>query len=301
MSGSLQAASKQNLPKASYAVVWESAATNYQKTVWLYRADKQIFPTEFSNALMHLGPFDNSHTKKTTLGLDFRNSEAASFVSGKKRLIISPQYGWVSYYDDTADSPKVPFESVLDWSEVRARTLEWTKILGVQSNELCFNIRSNDFQSFRTDSTRSSFNPRTKERSEPKVVNRGIIFVRSLDGVCFTGLGTVGGIACQYGNKGGLYNLELIWKNYVRVRELNLPSPEALTEAIRDGKAQLQFGEAPFFQPETIRVRQVELSYFGLKNTERDGYLKPLIGLDVEITSVGKTNISRLTIEPSFE
>lgn len=282
---------------AGTAEVVLGAATNQlPDSVWIYHSAKQEFSTSVVSNLMWLGGFGKRDATKSPRSDEIRDKEAVCYVNkeGTRRLGFYPSVGFVEYMDETAlasmrESPKdIPTEE-----QAYELALKYLRFAGVDSSQLARKPGSAELRLYRTKTTRSYTDRKRGELVIDAVDLRGVCFVRWIDGIEFTGLGTAGGVLVEFGDEGKVHQLRANWRNFQPYRLVTFPTPAHFVERIRKGLAVA-------VDPIPVGIKKVTIAkaapfYQGIGADEKQPYLYPFADMQLDLETDGTNHFLRVT------
>lgn len=277
-------------------IVWAAVPNDSPDSVWIYRTVKQEFsPTVVSN-LIWLGGFAKLDARKSPIANDIRDKEAVYYANkeGTRRLGIYPSVGYIEYMDETAlASMRDPPKDIPNEEEAYRLALKYLRFVGVDSSSLARKPGSRELRLYRTKTSRSYTDRKRGERVTDAVDLRGVCFVRSIDSIEFTGLGTAGGVLVEFGDEGKVHQLRVNWRNFQPYRLVTLTTLEQFVERIQKG---LAVAVDPIPANITkVRITKVAPFYQGIAADEKQPFLYPFADVELDLDVGGTNHFLRVT------
>lgn len=283
-------------------VVWAAATNDLPDSIWVYRTVKHEFPPTVVSNLMWLGGFSKRDAAKSPVAGDLRDKDSLYFTNkeGTRRLGIYPSVGCIEYSDETAlasmmESPKdIPSEE-----QAYQLGLKYARFVGVDSSQFARKPGSTELRVYRLKTERSYTDRKRGERIVGAVDLCGVCFVRCIDSIEFTGLGTAGGVVVEFGDEGKVHQLRVNWRNFQPHRLLAFPDPQEFAERIRNGLA-VAIDPIPA-KINKVTITKVAPFYQGLAPDERQPLLYPLADVELNLDVDGTNQFLRVTCPIVFE
>ncbi|MCU0785134.1 MAG: hypothetical protein MUF81_14015 [Verrucomicrobia bacterium] len=196
--------------------------------------------------------------------------------------------------DETAlasmrESPKgIPSEE-----EAYRLALKYLRFVGVDSSQLARKSGSTELRVYRMKTERSYTDRKRGERIVGAVDLRGVCFVRWIDGMEFTGLGTAGGVVVEFGDEGKVHQLRVNWRNFQPYRLEAFPTPQQFVERIRKGLA-VAVDPIPV-GIKKITITKVAPFYQGIATDEKQPFLYPFADVELDLDAGGTNHFLRVT------
>lgn len=278
-------------------VSWAADTNDMPNSVWIYRSVKQDFSAAVVSNLMSLGGFTKLDVKRPSMSGGIRDKEAVFYANkeGTCSLSIYPSVGCIEYLDESAlasmrESPtNIPSERDAYWL-----ALKYLRFVGVDSSQLARKPGSTELRTYRTKTTRSYTDRKRGERVTDAVDLRGICFVRWIDGIEFTGLGTAGGARVEFGDNGKVHQLRANWRNFQPYRLEHFPTPQQLVERIKKGLA-VAVDTIPS-KVDKVTISKVAPFYQGLAPDEKQPFLYPFADAELNLETGGTNHFLRVTV-----
>lgn len=268
------------------SIEWKAPTNRWPATVWVYKPVPQNFSAPTVSNLMATGGFakkDKTHVEGQP---PFKDKRMMYFANkGRTRhLGIFPPLGYLYYRDDEATllgrerARGVPTET-----EARELALQYVDRLGIPRSELVHKEDGSGIYVARTVDTRNWFDKANQEQVK-EVIRRGVSFVRQVDGISLTGLGTDGGLNIAFTVEGKIASLELIWRNLERHQSRKVCSHSEMVERIKKGQAKVH----PFHTGSLSGVKKLTINkatpyYLGQDGETLQEFMYPFASLEGEI------------------
>jgi hypothetical protein len=264
-------------------IVWVSRPRN-PASLWIYKVVPQTYsPSTISN-FMALGSFTDADRIQNDSTLRFRSDDKS------KNLEIIPANGWVRYWDNQADSTyKKEIEGVPNNQEVERKALELLARFGIERTNLALRPGTSRPIGFGTQISSEHFS-KTQSNRVTDIINRGVMFVRAIDGVSFTGTGIGGGTKVNFGLRGQLQWFEIVWRNLQPFERGKVASPDEISRWIKDGRAVMTHRN--YVNPKDVKkltITDCAPLYMGCGGNVKQAFVYPFAQLEA-IADLGYTN-----------
>jgi hypothetical protein len=249
------------LDETNLHLIWSAPTNDLPRRLWTYHAVPTRIPAQAVSNLVALGSFtakDRKNVPNYPLTLSYDDP------SGQRKLWIVPDWWDVYYRDQEAD--------------------DLNKAEGVPNETRTFQLATNLLPKLGIDITMLARKPGTPElrvgRVEAKAMlwhgpggglpyatnlhTRGIIFIRSLDGVDFEGF-VRGGCTIEFGSHGKVSKIQATWRKLKRDELYPVASPQRMMQWIHEGKAKYLPGKDwpdPLTPADTLTVTKVTPYYY---------------------------------------
>ena len=278
------------LPNTGYEVHWNITNTTLPSKLWVYRVQPADFTPLMISNLLALGSL--SSTDRTNLS-PHSDTNTLLFISrdGAKSLWIHSAWGSVEYKDKTAEHSKSP-KGVPTEDRVLQLAKELLPTLGINQSYLAKKTDGDELKTFYTAATVFSYKGKT---AQTNVQSRGVFFIRSVDGVDFSGIGVNGGCRIDYGGEGKISRINLIWRRLERDRLCKVATQEILEKWLQAGKGILlptpdDWEPINWQTVKKLSITKITPYYFGERGRLTQKWVYPFATLEATIDT-GKTNL----------
>ena len=267
-------------------VEWRAPTNRWPSTIWVHKTVPQNFSPSAVSNLMTLGGF----TKKDQTHIEgqppFKDKRLKYFANKRRtrHLGIFPPLGYLYYRDDEATligrerAKGVPTEA-----EAVGLALQYLERLGIQRSELVHKEDGSGIYVARTVDTRGWFDETNQEQVK-EVIRRGVSFVRQVDGISLTGLGTDGGLNIAFTVGGKVASLQLIWRNFQRHELHKACSPAQMVERIKQGQAKVHpFHSGRLSGARVLTINKATPVYLGADGETSKELMFPFASLEGEM------------------
>ena len=231
----------QPFPAENVEIIWEAPTNRWPTNLWVYKVIPQQFSTAAVSNLMALGGFREKDRTHIEGKRPFKDKRLLYFANKERtrHLGIFHPMGWLYYRDDKARNyGRELTKNVPDEARTLELALDWLNKLGVDRSELVTKEGSSELLAYRDVRNRGWYD-KDKGEQVKEVSSRGISFVRCIDGISLTGLGTDGGFSISFVGSGKVAALELLWRNHKRHKLYRVVSPAELIKRIQQGEAKV--------------------------------------------------------------
>jgi hypothetical protein len=279
------------LGRLNIPVVWKAATNNLPTAIWTYRAlPAELPPTVVSN-LVVLGSF-TARDRGSVPG--YPNTISYADPTGKRTLWIVPEWSDIRYKNLAADDMH-QVEGLPNEAEALALATNLFPLLGIAPSQLA----KKPGGELKTFFSSREATLRRKEGGLAYTTNlhqRGVIFMRALDGIPVYGLNSRGGCAIEFGHHAQIAEISISWRNLKRDKSYLVLGPSDLVKSILDGKAVWQVA-ADWPSPEWPSVKRLTITkatpyYHGEARGEAEkpaNRVLPFIQLEATVET-GETN-----------
>ena len=277
-------------------IIWNVATNRWPSSVWTYQVIPQNFEPVIISNLMVLGHFADADRVKTKTGGERTDKQLIFFSNKGKRgerreLGISPLLGLIQFRDDGGKAKHdEEIRGVPSKDDTYQLALKYLREFGIDCSQLATKPGGTELRTLKLENTQGWLDKPTGTNAE-RVISRGLVFVRRVDGIDFNGNGFNGGARFVFGNDGRIAEMEISWRGLQHYRLHTTLSKDQMIEAIRDGKT--KWGEA-IRKPDEIKkltVNDVTLLYQGERAENAQVYVEPLAILSTSL-DYGSTNVS---------
>ncbi|MCI0748024.1 MAG: hypothetical protein L0Y58_21665 [Verrucomicrobia subdivision 3 bacterium] len=277
------------------SIVWNAPTNHWPTSLWVYKVVPQEFSSVAVSNLMAIGGFtmkDRSHIEGQ------RPDKRLLYFANRERtrhLGIVPMLGWAYYRDEKArDVGKERAKGVPSEAEALDLALKWLDKLRLSRDDLARRDDSSEFYVNR-DVRERSWRDKTTGEHMKEVISRGVSFVRRVDGVDFTGIGSDAGFYVSFGSEARVADLELVWRNLKRDRRRTAASPEEILERIKRGKARMvPMTAVDLKNANSLTVDKAEPCYLGESGDTPQEFVYPFAALEctIEFQDRPKTRVA---------
>ncbi len=282
--------------RADYDVRWNVSTNSLPPVLWIYRVIPTKFSPEIISNLMALGSF--TEADRTYLN-NITNNDSLYFVSqntspreSRSLLIYSP-WGAVEYFDYKAmhGSPTNLSVGVPEENQLVTLTTNFLPKIGISITNLCRKPDGQPLVWFMKSETEYYPNHQFITNLE----ERGVFFIRSVDGLQFLGNGARGGGEVHFGNHGKISQLKLSWRNLEHYKSIPSPPPQTIVSWLREGRAfyspHTQEGEGiNWLDVKKITVNSLSACLYGNGRREPQEWVYPTIILHAVVETTA-TNV----------
>ncbi len=253
-------------------LIWNAPLSNhYPSMLWVYRIVPQSFSPAVISNLMALGSFtmaDRTHVEGQP---SFKDKQMMYFTDENKRkeLGVFPSIGWIYYNDRDAEPKKNEVSTVPNDEKAYELALEFLRKFGVDRSQLVTKPGSTELKIMRDVEIRGYFNDEKKKEIED-VVNRGVFFIRRVDGIDFDGIGSRGGVYFNFGKDCRLARLKIVWKGIEPFQLHKTLTPQEIMAGIVVGKTQWENGPMAWQSAKTITITSCVPYYRGLLGDDKE-------------------------------
>lgn len=278
-------------------IVWQAPSNRWPTNIWVYKVVPQNFPPATVSNLMAIGGFTKKDKTHVEGQPPFKDKRLMYFANEEKtrHLGIFPPLGYLYYRDDEATTrgrdraKRVPSET-----EAVELALQYADKLSIPRPELVNKEDGSGLYVARTVDTRSWTDKATQEQVK-EVIRRGVSFIRQVDGIPLTGIGTDGGFSIAFTVEGKVASLELIWRRFERHKLQRVSSPAEIVERIKQGQAKVHpFHSSSLNGAKKLTISKVTPFYLGADGETQQDFMYPFASLEGEIEFVDgrKTGIA---------
>ncbi len=276
-----------------YEITWLAPTNHLPTKVWIYK----VVPAKFSESqisnLLGICQFKAVDRKRVPLDYPVKDKHLLHFEDKDETryLDIAPTLGFIQYYDSTAKAlGREPVEKVPSEEQSLDLTLKILSKLGIPADQFATKPNSKELKVLRTRGERGGIDKKTGTELSRIVDSRGVILIRQVDGISFTGLGTSGGVRSVFGNHGKIAELQINWRNLQQDRSCTMPTAGEFLKQIKQGSTMLApQSQIEVEQIQKLAITKVTLSYLGALGDEPQDMIYPFASLDAAI-QVQETN-----------
>jgi hypothetical protein len=261
--------------------------------LWIYKVEAQKFPSTLISNVMALGKFTEKDRKDRFEGQPPFKDKRFMYYADKevtRQLEIYPPFGHICYTDNKAETTEPEeIKGVPTQQDLLTLGLSWVDKLGIPRSELARKEGGSEFDLSYEERTLGWFD---KDKNHHSKVNlQGIMFIRSIDGVHFTGIGQDGGLCLLFGNEGKIYNLELVWRKLKRYKSCKVASPAQLMDQVKRGETKVHpFSKVDLSNAKKMTIIKASPAYMGQSGDEPQDFMCPYISLTVSVEFEHGTN-----------
>jgi hypothetical protein len=217
---------------ANIDLVWTAPTNDLPRALWIYRAlPSEVSPKVIAN-LKTLGSFTDKDRKEIP---DSPRIISYANPSGKKTLLINPDWSFIQYKDSDADDMHIT-EGVPDKEQAFKIATKWLPKLGIDRSQLAKKPHSSDLQVNVGEETAILYKSRDGPAYATNISMREVFFMRSFDGVEISGGTGRGGCAIGIGNHARISQIFMSWRKYERDKSYPTATPQTLLKWIHEGK-----------------------------------------------------------------
>jgi|SRR5665213_58359 len=284
---------------AKPVVTW-TATNKTRPMVWTYKVLPSHFPATAISNLMAAGSFtmqDEKHGHKT---LSDTNKETLWFFDKKRQcnLTVVPSQGWIEYWNggaparmsDRSTHRPAPAVGLPDATNIEILGLQFLNQFGIQRRDLVQQADGH-LLTYGEKKTRSYMDKKIDKYIDDEVYARGIFFNRRLDGLSFASIGLDGGAVIEFGNHGKISDVKMVWRNLQRYEQRTVASPDAIMQAVLDGKAVLTHKN--LVKPGDVKrltITDFSLLYMGAPAKETQNVVYPFAQLEA-VADMGTNSV----------
>ena len=273
-------------------IVWAVPSNRWPDKVWSHRIVPHNFAGPVISNLITLGAFSQSDATQLPGHSQFKG-ERIQYYADKDRtreLGIFPSLGWVSFKDGKAKAAaKGRALGVPTDEDALQLAQDWLKKLGIDRSQLATKPGSSDLKIYREKRTHGWMDKSTGTNVS-EVILRGVFFVRRVDGIDFNGIGPLGGICFNFGNRGKVAELEIVWKGLEPFELHNTLTADQLMETVRSGRGKWIPSHPQKTAIKKITITDVTPLYRGVGGEDDEKYITPYARLSVSV-DCGSTNV----------
>ena len=273
-------------------IVWSVPANQLPSSVWIYKFVPQTFSPVVISNLMALGFFTSADQTNVPGQPLFRDKQLMYFKNktGTRQLGIFPPFGFFYFYDSSvAAKHHETVVGVPSETEAYQLGLEYLQKLGVDRSQLAIKEDGSELRTVKTVTSGGWFDKARETNSSDQIYQRGVYFIRRVNGIDFDGM-VHGGVNFEFGNNGKISRLEVLWKGLEPYELHATLTPDQLVSLLRAGNGKW-LPSAPRPPIKKITVTGVKPFYRGFSQDEEDEHklLEPYIQL-VTLVDTGTTN-----------
>ncbi len=228
-------------------LVWQVPTSEVPQAVAILKVLPASFSPEVVSNVIGLCGFKEpgkvwDHFKPVAKGktVSYKEPHLGKPVLGKN-LQISPANGSINFLDPSASSlPRTPVLGVPTEQEALARAVELRPKLGLRESDLAHKRDGSELDHFNIVQQIGRIDREQKKLVETPTV-RGVILVRQVNGISFSGAGDFGGLRVEFGNEGRIKELALTWRNLQPDKTNAVANPEQILQFIRKGLAVIRW------------------------------------------------------------
>ncbi len=274
-------------------LIWKVSSNNWPSTIWVYKIVPQNFSPMVISNLMALGPFTMANQTNVEGQRPFKDKRLRYFTdtSRKKELGIFPPFGWIYYHHYDAEPKKGEKSMVPNDEEAYQLAINYLRRFGIDCSQLATKEDGLKLRTMGEVGHRGYFD---KEKGEDVkiVINRGVFFIRRVDGIDFDGIGSQGGIYFSFGNEGKLARLEINWKGLEAFQLHKTFTPDQIIEALRNRKAKWGTRVPAWSEIKKITITEAMPRYRGVSGDDQEQkFVEPYVELTASVDN-GITNIT---------
>jgi hypothetical protein len=278
-----------NLP-----LVWDAPTNHLPRTVWIYRAvPSEVSPMTISNSVA-LGSFTEKDRKKV---VGYPRTISYADPSGKRTLWINSDWSFIDYANSEADNMHIS-EGVPSEQQALEMGIALFPKLGVDRNQLAKKPNSDELRASFTEGTATLYKTISSLAYATNLHMRGVTFMRSLDGIDFSGGYARGGCTIEFGHHAKISRIRVAWRKFVRDKLYETVSPDTLGKWITEGKAVWyslpDSPDIPWPEVKKITINKITSLYYSEGYSEYDkpqNWACPFAEMAVT-ADCGKTNFT---------
>jgi len=228
-------------------LVWQVPTNEIPQTLATLKVSPASFSPEVVSNVIGLCGFKEpsrvwDHFKPVAKGktVSYKEPHPGKPVLGKY-LQISPANGSINFSDPSASAlPTTPVMGVPTEQEALTRAVELLPKLGLREADLAHKNDGSELEHFNIVQKTGRIDREQKKLVETPTV-RGVIFVRQVNGISFSGAGDFGGLRVEFGNEGRIKELALTWRKLLPDKTNAVASPEQMLQFIKKGRAVIRW------------------------------------------------------------
>ncbi len=248
-------------------VAWEGSTNSWPESLWVYKVFPQEFPSSVISNLLVISGFTQKDKAKTPQY--FAENDRKTIFYGEleghvKHLAICPSLGFIEYIDPKAEAPSQlqKIEGVPNEHEATQLGLKYLRMMGIEVSQLATTNGGGLDLHWQRDTI---FYVDQNSKQEITLTNGyGVLFARCIDGVKVHGFG---GMDIVFGNNAKVALLRLYWRNLKPYELKKCPSPQDITEHIKNGTISIHpLGSNGVYPPSQFRkitIKQITPLYEG--------------------------------------
>jgi hypothetical protein len=207
-----------------------------------------------------------------------------------KYLGIYPPLGWINFKDSTIISNlRAIVTNVPNDEQVLQLGLEYLRKIGIDRSQLATKEGVSDLRIYRAKTTSGWFDEKTKKDVE-QIVTRSVFFIRRVDGIDFSGIGSMGGVSLGFANNGRLTELSVVWRNLEPFKLYKTADTNQLLALAKKGQGKWVPAVPHLNEAKKITITSVQPLYRGAEGEEEQEIVEPYVLLGASL-DFGTTNI----------
>lgn len=272
-------------------IVWNVPTNHWPSALWIYKVVPQTFAPPVISNLMAVGGFTFANRTNIEGQPPFKDGQLLYFANqGRTRYLgIFPPYGWIYYKDQKAEvGARKQASGVPSEEEAYQLALDYLRLFGIDRSQLATKADSTQLRIFKEVGHHGWFD-KTKSTNIQEVSLRGVYFVRKVDGIDFSGIGTLGGVHISFGSDKKIAALEIVWKGLEPFELHRTLASEQILDAVRNGRAKWT---PPLRNPQGVKkitINEVMLFYRGIEGDSEEKFIAPFSLLATSV-DYGDTN-----------